>query len=296
MVLTAARMLVAPPARTLLPYGLMSVAQMPPESDVYWQNGVRFEPDTCSQANVTTTDCPAPPVDKIPTDPMGLRGSNPFTVYTMPICSPVGYIDEARTRAIAALTSGEARTVEQEFWTGAFGTTPHLAASVGITGSDGVVEQSAASVVATGGPMDVVEGIALIDEALSTCYGNEGVIHVPRSVLTHMQAWGLVIQDGSRLRTRSGHLVAAGAGYTGSSPTAPTGGPGVGLRWVYATGAVSIRRTEVQVPESRPGGILNRVKNDVVLVAERTYVIGWDCCHFAIPINITGVTSGTLGA
>jgi len=294
VVLTAARKLVASPVRTLLPYGLMSVAQPIEDSDSHWQLGVRFEPDTCTQANITTMDCPAPPADKMPTETMGLRGSNPFTVYSMPVCSPIGYIGEAERRAIAALTSGEARTVEGEFWTGAAGTTPHLAASTPITGSDGTIEQTAATVLVSGA-VDVVEGVALLEEALSSCYGNEGVLHVPRSVLTHMTAWNLVTKDGAKLRSPSGHLIAAGAGYPGSSPVAPTGSPGAGLRWIYGTGAVTIRRSGIEVPAARPADVLSRSKNDVILVAERTYVIGWDCCHFAIPISITGVTTGTLG-
>lgn len=292
--MTAARLLVAPPVRTLLPYGLMSVAQSPTLSDnVHWQNGVRFEPDTCNRANITTTDCPEPPADKIPTDPRGYRGSNPFTVYTMPVCSPIGYIDEAEKHALAALTSGEARTVEREFWTGEFGTTPHLAEDTAVTGSDGAIEQSAATVLVTGASVDVVEGIALLEEALAECYGNEGVIHVPRSVLTHMSAWSVATRDGSRLRSPSGHLIAAGAGYPGTSPSGAQ--PPAGVRWIYGTGAVFVQRTEPIVPASRPSDIVNRLKNDVILVAERTYVIGWDCCHFAIPINIAGVTTGTLG-
>lgn len=295
MVIAAARLLVAPPSRTLLPYGLMSVAQFPTDSDnVHWQNGVRFEPDTCNRANVSTTDCPEPPSDKIPTESMGYRGATPFTVYTEPICSPVGYIDEASTRAIASLTSGEARTVEREFWTGEFGTTFHLAEDTAVTGSDGAIEQTAATVLITGGPVDVVEGVALMEDELGDCYGNEGVLHVPRSVLTHMTAWNLVTKDGSRLRSPSGHLIAAGAGYPGTSPAGAE--PPLGTKWIYGTGAVYVRRTEVMVPASLPGDILNRNKNDVVLVAERTYVIGWDCCHFAVPISITGVTTGTLGA
>jgi hypothetical protein len=34
----------------------------------------------------------------------------------------------------------------------------------------------------------------------------------------------------------------------------------------------------------------------VIFVAERTYVVAWDCCHFALPISIGGVVGGAVGA
>jgi hypothetical protein len=40
---------------------------------------------------------------------------------------------------------------------------------------------------------------------------------------------------------------------------------------------------------------LDRARNDVVLVAERTYVIGWDCCHFAVPVRLGGIPTGAVG-
>jgi hypothetical protein len=284
VVLTAARVLVAPPVRTPLPYGLLSAAQMPSDSDSHWQNGVQYQPDSCEPAKITTTDCPTPPADKLPTMPMGIQAANPFTVYTMPLCSPIGYIDEARTRAVAALTSGEARAVEREFWTGEFGTLPNLTVTgAAVTGLDGAIEQCASTTV-SGSPVSPVVGLALLEEALSACYGNEGVIHITPAVLTFLRTNGSITVDGARLRSPNGHLVAAGAGYPGTGPDDVLT-PGV--RWAYATGAVFVRRSEIMVPTARPSDIVSRTKNDVLLVAERTYVIGWDCCClFAIPISV----------
>jgi hypothetical protein len=283
-----ARFLVAPPTRTLLPYGLMSVVQTPTDPDDHWQNGILYQTDPCGQAQVTTTDCPVPPTDKLPTLGPGLRGANPFTVYTFPTCSaPGGFAEEARTRAVAALTSGEARTVERVFWTGESGVVPSLAATGGmITGLGGSLDQSAATII-TGGPLTPVEGLALLEEALSSCYGNEGVIHVTPGTLTRLVTNGSVSRDGARLRSPNGHLVAAGAGYPGTGPSGVANAPGV--RWMFATGAVFLRRTDVITPSATVADSLNRGKNTIGFLAERTYVIGWDCCHFAIPVQIAEV-------
>lgn len=287
MVMAEARFLVAPPTRTLLPYGLMSVVQTPENVDQHWQNGIQFEPDPCERARATTTDCPAPPIDKLPTLGPGHRGANPFTVYTLPTCSAPGFIDEARTRAVAALTSGEARTVERVFWTGELGVTPSLAATGGmVTGADGIVEQTSATII-TGGPLDPVEGLALLEEQLSLCYGNEGVIHMTPGTLTRLFTNGSIVRDGARLRTANGHLVAAGAGYPGTGPSGVANAPGV--RWMFATGAVFLRRSDVFTPAGRPAQHLDRRNNTVAYLAERTYVIGWDCCHFAVPVRIAEV-------
>lgn len=284
MVIANASMQIAPPVRTPLSYGLLSVAQMPTEGDDHWQNGVLYETDPCSRANITTTDCPVPPADKQRTATLALRCSEPFTVYTMPVCSAVGFIDRAERVAVAALTSGEARAVEREFWTGEFGTEPHLAANLAAaTGTDGCVTQTAATVV-TGSPMTPVEGLALLEEALSSCYGNEGVIHITPATLTLLETNSTIQRDGTRLRSPNGHLVAAGAGYPGTGPDGTT--PPAGVRWMYATGAVFARRSQVNVPQSRAQDVLDRNKNSVFLVAERTYVLGWECCHLAVPVRV----------
>lgn len=290
-----ARLPVGAPARTPLPYGLLSVAQVQTVTDVHWRNGVWFEPDTCEEAGITTDSCAASGTGNKPiTSTMDFRASAPFTVYTLPQCSAVGYLpDQAQPRAAGALTAGEGRAVEREFWTGAHGTTPHLAEDTIIIGTDGSTEQSAAAVVVTGG-VDVVEGIALLEEALGTCYGNEGVIHVPLAVLTHMKWASLAERDGARLRSPSGHLIAAGAGYPGTSPAGAP--PPSGVRWIYATGAVSIWRSGIDFYARTPAEILDRNKNTVVMTAERTYVIGWDCCHLAIPITIGGTDTGAVGS
>lgn len=293
MALTQVRLEVASPVRTPLPYGLMSVVQQPATTDPHWQLGVEFEPITCSRADITFESCPATGgFDKTPRDVLGLSGSNPFTVYTMAQCATVGFADRARELATAVLTAGEGRAVEREFWTGELGVTPHLAEDTAITGSDGEVDQSAA-VVLVSGAVDVLEGIARLEEALSDCYGNEGVIHVPPSVFTHMCSKGIAYRDGPRMRTCNGHLVAAGAGYPGTAPNGSA--PTTGTRWVYATGAVFLYRSAINYVDAIPG-VVNRSKNTIAQIAERTYVVGWDCCHFALPVSIGGEIAGAFGS
>jgi hypothetical protein len=258
--------------------------------------GVRIEVETCSPGIVTTASCAVTGTgDKIRTDALQVRGASPFTVYSLPVCSPIGYLDEARTIAQNALTYGEARAVEREFWTGALGTTPHLAANAQVTDVDGTILQTAATVLVTGGAVvDAVEGLARLEEALGWCYGSEGVIHAPNSVVTHWEAYGLLRHDGTRLRSPSGHIVVSGNGYPGTAPDGTA--PGPGTRWVYATGAIQLRRGPIEMSATNNSEMVDRAKNDIVLVAERTYVIDWDCCHLAIQIKIGGQVPDAFNA
>lgn len=290
----SARMLVPRPTRITSPYGLFSVAQLPTESDGHWQLGVRTEIGTCLPSGVTTDSCAVTGTgNKVQIDAMSTLGATPFTVYSIPACSTVGFVDEARKYATDALINGEQRAVEREFWSGAAGTTPHLAANTQIISADGSIEQSAATTVVSGGAsVDPVEGLGLLEEALGWCYGAEGVIHAPPSVVTSWEARGLVRRVGSSLRSPGNHLIARGDGYPG---TGPDGSMPATSRWVYATGAVQLRRGPIEVRGSSSGEVVDRSKNDVVLVAERTYVINWECCHLAIPIKIGGIAADTSG-
>lgn len=297
MVVSAGQPLVAAPTRTPLSYGLLSVSQTPVDTDEHWQLGVRYEPDACTPDEITFEVCPVTgsPEVKVATGSWSTRAANPVTVYAHLTCNPVGNWDDYEARLTRAFNSGEARAIEREFWTGENGLLPHLAEDTGVDGSgpfdSSVVLQTAATVI-TGGPVDITEAVGLLEEALASCYGHEGVLHVPPVTVAHLASKTLVEKDGPRLRSPMGHLVAAGAGYTGSSPAgaAPVGG----VYWLYATGAIAVRRSALNVTSSKQAA-LDRSRNSMVYVAERTYVIGWDCCHFAVPVRLGGDVTGAVG-
>lgn len=297
MVVSAGQPLGPAPTRTPLSYGLLSVSQTPTDPDDHWQLGVRFEPDPCTPDEITFEVCPVTgsPEVKVGTASWSTRAANPVTVYALLTCNPVGNWDDYTQRLTRAFNQGEVRAIEREFWTGENGLLPHLAEDTpqNQTGPfDSAITLQTAATVITGGPVDVTEAVGLLEEALATCYGHEGVLHVPSAAVAHLASKTLVEKDGPRLRSPMGHLVAAGAGYTGSSPagTAPVGG----VYWLYATGAVGVRRSTLRIPSSREQA-LNRSTNSMTIVAERTYVIGWDCCHFAVPVRLGGDVTGAVG-
>lgn len=297
------RTVVSAPDFTPLPFSLWdTVQQRTGDADPHWRNGVTWQqrcpsvPDTLYDECIAVTGTGSPP--PFPTLPAGgnvvstNQGATPFTVYAEYDCSPVGLDDFSY--AEKALARMEPYAVENAFWTGQVGNSvtgnvpnialPHLAANAQILDSSQIVLQNAASQVVTGTGVDVTDGLGQLEFALARCYGGTGVIHIPLAVLPTFSAWNLVVRDGNVLRTVKGNLVVAGAGYPGTSPAGAT--PAAGQTWIYATGAVFGYRSAVEsrvMPET-----FDRAENTVRSLAQRTYVLGYECCLLAAQVA-TGV-------
>lgn len=290
------RLIVNPPTFTPSPYGLLSVVQQVTPDGPHWQNGVTWQTSCPSPLSRSTYDeCiavtgsgEAPPEPAAKTDNVDMlyRGATPFTVYAKFDCSLSG-MDDALKIATGALAQGESWHVERSFWTGlADGRVivfPHLAADSELVDPQSIELQSPASIVVTGAAVDVATGLGLLESALADCYNGVGVIHVPVKLLPTLQAYDLVTAQNGKLRTLNGNLVAVGGGYPGTSPSGVA--PATGEAWMYATGAVFMYRGDVQIPSDKVSSI-NRATNTREMIAERTYVLGWDCCHYAVLVDL----------
>lgn len=300
------RQYVSAPAFTPLPFGLLSAlgpdVRMP--RDAHWQSGITYEP-ICAQGGTTYDECfsvtgtggaPVPPASKSPTTTIGERGAMPFTVYTEVDCSAVGFWERAAEIVGDAYTQSEQWQVENALWSGVAGgqpvVWPHLAANAQFSDANGIILQTAATPVSgLSTPLDIVEGLGALEAALGDCYDGVGVIHAPRNLIAPMSQAQLIVREGPRYRTMGGNIIVFGAGYRGTSPA---GASVSGQTWMYATGAMFIYRSSVQV--FRGNEIIDRAKNTVKALAERTYLIGWDCCHLAVNISTGGVVVGAVAA
>lgn len=295
---------------TPLPFGLLSSLgdRIQTPSEPHWQSGVTYEPlctATKSATGTTYEECYAvtgsgispaiPPPSKVATGGLGERGATSFTVYAEVDCSAPGFWDRAEAIVSEMLTQSEQWQVERALWTGiAAGQPvvfPHLAANASVADTTGAVLQTVATQVSGGATFDVVEGIGALEAALADCYDGVGVLHVPRILAPALAHYGLLIQEGPRYRTPNGNIVVLGAGYRG---TGPDGSTTDGAVWVYATGAVFIYRS---TPTVFPRGTtLDRSENSMEALAERTYLVGWDCCHHGVKISTGGVITGGFGS
>lgn len=294
------RLAVPPPTFSPSPYGLLSVVQARYDAtDTHWRTGVQWQPlcgdpnstyDACLAVTGTGAPPPTPATKTVGVDDEP-RGGTPFTAYTEFECSPAVFASRARQQAEEALIRLESWQVERSFWTGIAGTEtvafPHLAATATVRDAYGVLLQTAATEV-TGVAIDIVEALGRVEQALADCYNGVGVIHVPAILGSALSAASLVTKQGPTLRTLNGNLVALGSGYPGTSPSGAA--PAPGTTWIYATGAVFAYRSGVEVTPM--ASTVNRSTNTVRAIAERTYVLGWDCCHIAALVSTGGEVAG----
>lgn len=282
------------PAPTFTPssYGLWStVDDRSPGAPDHWRMGITWE-EWCPQASTTYDQCiavtgtgpPPPPPAKTATTEHRLRGATPFTVVEEVDCSSVGFYSQAEQQAIDALTRSEMRQVEEAFFSGVAGgqtvAFPHLAADAEVLDADGIPLQLAADELSAT-PVEAMEALGRLEAALGACYGGVGVIHVTPLVADLLIHFDLVQRNGAQLRTTLGNLVAVGAGYTGNAPDGTV--PATGTQWMYATGALFGYRSDIFA--TRPIESFDRSVNTVKAIAERTYVLGFECCLIAIPVN-----------
>lgn len=277
-----------PTVFTPLPYGLWDSIQTPSSDGVHWQQGVTWI-DRCPTGDTTYDECLTATSESTPAEPPAksanvgqeYRGATPFTVYAEFECTPIG-VGDAQNVARDALARVEQRQVEAAFWTGAAGgqdvVFPHLAGDAEVAAGE-VVLQPAASPLVTGGA-DVAHALGALEQELADCYSGQGLIHVPRSALPTLAAWNLIEDRDGALYTLAGNRIVAGAGYTGSGPDGAA--PADGTTWIYATGPVWGYRSEVFVSQIRDS--LNRSVNTLQMLAERTYLIGFECCLLAAHI------------
>lgn len=289
----------SPPAFTPLPYRLMDAVDGPHPFTGHQKLGLQFTPDPCSFPIETTTTCVSGiGATKQATGSIPNRGTDAFAVYTWLDCSLVG-LGEEKLRQIttAAHQNNVQYVVERVFWTGgSFVTSQHLAEDVPITetvGGSTVNLQTAASVIVTGA-VDVVEGISRLEQAMADCYGGTPMIHVPRGVVPHLAANHQINAKGAKLTTVNGSIVVSGLGYPGTSPAGVV--PTAGTTWLYATGSVKMWQSELIWQAHNARELLNRNVNDSVLIVEQWFSLAWDCCHFAIPVSLGGVITGTFNS
>lgn len=271
-------MSIAPPVvvddivRQPLLYGLLSVLTPRPTADAHWQNGIEWESLGCEAASgIGDPQCDPEDTTGLPKvldEANGALGeASPFTIYAAYQCSPVGHtIEYAMDRAIERLQNREQARVEQAIWLGDLDNEGFAPAAVNAG--------DAASTIAV--------AIGELENWLGSNYGSTGVIHMTRAAaLAGLAALALVTSSG-RLYTALGTPVVAGAGYPGTSPAGAA--PASGQTYLYATPALVGYRSEI-FPGAEPTSAgLDRSRNDLKAVAERTYVVGWDPCGTAYSI------------
>lgn len=263
-----------------LKYGIFSVSEIA-TGDGHWQQGVEWEPGLCGPAS--TYDCPTcaqndggtAPAKTYNDEGVPLEDASPFTVYASFKCSPIGNWSRAEERALQALYTGEERAVETILAAGAH------------TGARALYGASTTDITPTPGtPVTVQQGIALLEQYIGENGKGQGVIVGSRRDITLAATEHLVECTETGLYTPLRTPIAALAGIDGK--TGPNNdAPEANEAWLWALGSrPRIWRSEAWTTSDREHS-LDIQTNDLEILAERNYLIGWDC--FTVGVLVTSV-------
>lgn len=243
------------------PYSLLSIPGVIVGDGDRWMNGVNlwgYPSDTpstwepCSTGTFRTKDeggeLPTPRFD-------------PFAFYEAISCSglSIGDPKSFANRAEIVLQAIQSFSVEE-------------ALSQGVVGSSNPFFGDTDLDILGGGAVTPEVGLAYLEEAIGVT-GRGGIIHATPPVVAQ---WGFnLLETGEYLRTANGTPVASGGGYIGADPVGG-GTAGVGQSWVFATGPVEVRLSEVQMIGDDINGTLDTSNNDVTFRAEKYALAVWD--------------------
>jgi len=289
MAITPRGLLVPGPQARPSRYGLFSVAQQGNTSDGHWQAGIEWEDTLCGDVYSTLPHCGEPSPEPAPktADPGPLfRTADPFTLYGSYNCSTGGRrAQDAFDIARARLAAREEQGVELVLWTGI--TVDGTLSSSLATGDD---EISVTDVTGSGGALDPVTALDLLEEAMGGCVPGAGVIHVPYRAASTLASQFLVAREGDGMYTHTGQSVVFGAGYPGSGPDNDAAADGEA--WLFGTGQVTLWRGDPFLTPATLAEAMDRTINDVTVFAERTYAVGFSCCLFAVKMFLSCCTGG----
>lgn len=275
MAVVTGRVYVPAPNRGAEPrYGLFNAATGPLDLPLHARDGgLMYETGHCALPSSYDVTC-APGATKSFSGGYDLVVGNPFVVIASASCGTVG-TDEQRASDLILdrLKAGEQATVENVFGRGLNGELPSLA-----NNTPNVTLLSAA----TSWQM----AISSLENYLYTRYGLPGIIHAPISAAAFLHYNGLIYTDVTKSPLTTPWLTAMGTevvfgNYGNLNPDGTA--PSAGVDILYITGQMAVwRDPDSEIFVSPYGENINRTTNQFYMVAERTYVVAYECAAAAI--------------
>jgi len=233
--------------------------------DEHWRLGVQWQTQNCAATKVTTSDCLVDGVNEsdsgTPKDPDGyceVREFLPFTVYAYNDDDiPGATLAQHESNAIARLVNDEQRSVEEHVW--------------------------AEILTEAGAPVDLTaftakQGLGALEAEWADTHGIQPVVHLNVNAATVLG--DCLYREGARYFTYSGSPVIIGGGYYQATSDEAI---------IAITGPVVLYRSEINTQANA----VARATNQVSIIAERDYVVGWDCDALAATISLCTECSPT---
>ena len=283
MVATIPPLLIEKPTPSMpLRYGLLQAAVGPLDLPVHARNGgLRYVTSLCDDGFGYEVECLVDQNSKTAEFSLGSTTVTglPFIIAATMTCPLVGYTpEELEALVIERLRGVEQGVLENVFSTSALGQGPGLVTADGIT-------------TVTGAGDTLTDVLGELERARYcgftgnvTRYGPPGYLHVAIPVFNRLKELHLIEFDGTRWRTAIGTVVSTGC-YANNDPAGAA--PADGVFWLYLTGQTVVWRTpdsEIQVAPVE--GSLNRTTNQMLMLAEREYVVTYECGGFAKAVTL----------
>lgn len=286
-IVTAPELVSKPTPSAPLRYGLFQAAVGPLDLPVHARNGgLQYIHTMCGEGFGYEIECLLNQNSKAAAFESGVETvlGAPFMVFATVTCPAVGFNEAERVELVMQrLKSVEQSVVEEIFSTGTFGQDPSLLAADGIT-------------TVTGGGTTSVEVVSELERAMycgfggvASNYGVPAYLHMPIPVFNDLRSEHLIEFDGTRWRTPMGSVVSTGC-YAGNDPDGVAAADGV--FWIYITGQTTVWRSSDEFVAEHVramvsnGGSFNRTTNEMLLLAEREYVVTYECNGFAKPVTL----------
>jgi hypothetical protein len=279
MVATIPPLLVDKPTQSFpLRYGIFAAANGPFDLPVHGRNGgLRYVTSICADGFGYDVACIGATASKAPNFVTGSTTvtGTPFIIYATQTCGTVGFtFEEQRAMVVERLKSVEQGVLEDIFSQSTFGQAPGLITGDGITTLAGAGDTI----------QDVVGELERAMYCGATSYGPPAILHMAIPAFEWMKREHLIEFDGTRWRTAVGTVVSTGC-YANNTPGGVA--PADGVFWLYITGQTTIWRTpDSQLQVAPVEGSLNRTTNQMLMLAEREYVVTYECGGFAKPVTL----------
>lgn len=283
MVATIPPILIPKPTPSMpLRYGIFQAAIGPLDLPVHARNGgLRYNHTMCGEGFGYEIECVDDQNSKASAFELGmdLVTGVPFIVFATVTCGTVGFTyTEHEAAVVQRLKSVEQAVVEEVLSTGAVGQSPSLLAADGIVTVAGAGDSAVNIVSELERAMYCGSGVTVSN------YGVPAYLHMAIPVFNQLKSDHLIEFDGTRWRTPIGTVVSTGC-YANNDPAGAA--PADGVFWIYITGQTVIWRTSDDNLQIAPQeGSLDRTTNQYLMMAEREYVVTYECNGFAKPVTL----------
>lgn len=191
------------------------------------------------------------------------EGFDSFIIYVAQNCSTLGIASDLAgwaKRADAVLNATQSFAVES-------------ALAKGIDGLDNkYLGDPDLTVLASN--VSPVTALSYLENAIGAT-GRQGMIHLTPAVAAQLDLDLSNNNAGGPLMTLSGNVIVIGGGYIGTDPDDETS-PDTSHDWVFATGPVQARVSEILQGPEEIAGMVDHETNDVIYRAEKLANVAWD--------------------